>query len=280
MVQRVERARKQKMTRGVILFAFNSPKYNYYEMAKYTAKRIEHFLNLPVTLVTDDDSMPAGESQFWDKVVKITPDKDNFRDWGQWINKGRYMAYDLSPYDETLLLDVDYVVNSDKLLSIFDFYDDFCCHNRTEYLMQPNAPQELLSAYSYETLWATVVAFKKTDRAKQIFDSLRMVQENYDHYANIHSFVGGVFRNDYALTLALKIVNGHSDNKNDYIPWNLVHLGKNTQISKNNEDELDTSFKILFDNWQRGKIRKEYINITNMDFHIMNKDLFVEIING
>jgi hypothetical protein len=280
MVQRVERARKQKMTRGVILFAFNSPKYNYYEMAKYTAKRIEHFLNLPVTLVTDDDSMPAGEYQFWDKVVKITPDKDNFRDWGQWINKGRYMAYDLSPYDETLLLDVDYVVNSDKLLKIFDFYDDFCCHNRTEYLMLPGAPQELLSAYSYETLWATVVAFKKTDRAKQIFDSLRMVQENYDHYANIHSFVGGVFRNDYALTLALKIVNGHSDDKNDYIPWNLIHLGKNTQISKNNEDELDTSFKILFDNWQRGKIRKEYINITNMDFHIMNKDLFVEIING
>jgi hypothetical protein len=276
----VERARKQKMTCGVILFAFNSPKYNYYEMAKYTAKRIEHFLNLPVTLVTDDDSMPAGESQFWDKVVKITPDKDNFRDWGQWINKGRYMAYDLSPYDETLLLDVDYVVNSDKLLSIFDFYDDFCCHNRTEYLMQPNAPQELLSAYSYETLWATVVVFKKTDRAKQIFDTLKMVQENYDHYANIHSFVGGVFRNDYALTLALKIVNGHSDDKNDYIPWNLIHLGKNTQISKNNEDELDTSFKILFDNWQRGKIRKEYINITNMDFHIMNKDLFVEIING
>ena len=276
----MERARKQKMTRGVILFAFNSPKYNYYEMAKYTSKRIEHFLKLPVTLVTDDDSMPAGESQFWDKVVKITPDKDNFRDWGQWINKGRYMAYDLSPYTETLLLDVDYIVNSDKLLTIFDFYDDFCCHNRTEYLMQPNAPQELLSAYSYETLWATVVAFRKTDRAKQIFDTLKMVQENYDHYANIHSFVGGVFRNDYALTLALKIVNGHSDDKNDYIPWNLIHLGKNTQISKNNEDELDTSFKILFDNWQRGKIRKEYINITNMDFHIMNKDLFVEIING
>lgn len=268
------------MTRGVILFAFNSPKYNYYEMAKYTAKRVEHFLKLPVTLVTDDDSMPAGESQFWDKVVTITPDKDNFRDWGQWINKGRYMAYDLSPYDETLLLDVDYVINSDKLLTIFDFYDDFCCHNRTEYLMQPNAPQELLSAYSYETLWATVVAFKKTARAKQIFDSLRMVQENYDHYANIHSFVGGVFRNDYALTLALKIVNGHSDNKNDFIPWNLVHLGKNTQIMKNNEDDLDTSFKILFDNWQRGKIRKEYINVTDMDFHIMNKDLFVEIIDG
>ena len=146
--------------------------------------------------------------------------------------------------------------------------------------MQSNAPQELLSAYSYETLWATVVMFKKTERAKQIFDCLKMVQDNYDHYANIHSFVGGVYRNDYGLTLALKIVNGHSDVKSDYIPWNLIHLGKNTQITKNNEEEFDTSFRIKFDNWQRGKIRKEYIDVTDMDFHIMNKDLYVEIING
>jgi len=268
------------MTRGVILFAFNSPKYNYYNMALYTARRVQHFLNLPVTLVTDKDSLPNIVSDIWDKVITVSPDRDNFRDWGMWINKGRYQAYQLSPYDETLLLDVDYVVNSNKLLKLFEFDTDFCCHNRTEFLMQPNAPQELLSAYSYETLWATVVAFKKTERAKQIFDTLKMVQENYEHYANIHSFVGGVYRNDYALTLALKIVNGHSDIKSDYIPWNLIHLGKNTQITKNNEEEFDTSFCVMYDNWQRGKIRKEYIDIIDMDFHIMNKDLYVEIIDG
>jgi hypothetical protein len=146
--------------------------------------------------------------------------------------------------------------------------------------MHPNAPQELLSSYSYETLWATVVAFKKTNRAKQIFDTLKMVQENYEHYANIHSFVGGVYRNDYALTLALKIVNGHSDDKNDYIPWRLMHVGKNTQIYKTGADEFDTEFTVMFDNWQRGKIRKEYNIIKDMDFHTINKDLFVEMING
>ena len=36
------------MTKGALLFAFNSPKYNYYEMAVATAKRINHFLDLPV----------------------------------------------------------------------------------------------------------------------------------------------------------------------------------------------------------------------------------------
>jgi hypothetical protein len=85
-------------------------------MAKHAASRAKHFLNLPVTLVTDEDSMPAGEYEHWDKVVKINPDKNNVRDWGQWINKGRYLAYDLSPYEETILIDADYVINSDKLL--------------------------------------------------------------------------------------------------------------------------------------------------------------------
>jgi hypothetical protein len=36
----------------------------------------------------------------------------------------------------------------------------------------------------------------------------------------------------------------------------------------------------MFDNWQRGKIRKEYINIKDMDFHLMNKDLFEGIIHN
>ena len=41
------RTRNKKVNRGVILFAFNSPRYNYYKMAEYTAKRVNHFLNLP-----------------------------------------------------------------------------------------------------------------------------------------------------------------------------------------------------------------------------------------
>lgn len=268
------------MTRGVLLFAFNTPKYDYYEMALHAAKRANHFLELPVTLVTDEESYPNNETYIWDNVIKIVPDKDNFRDWGMWINKGRYMAYDLSPYDETILLDVDYIINSNKLLSTFDTYEDFACHDKTTFLMHPNASQELLSAYSYETLWATVITFKKSTRAEQIFQALEMVQKNYDHYANIHSFISGVYRNDYALTLALRIVNGHSVNVRDRILWNLVHIGKNTQVYANTIDEFNTEYTVMFDNWQRGKIRKEYITIKDMDFHLFNKDLFKEIVNG
>ena len=207
------------MSRGAILFAFNSPKYDYYAMAEYTAKRINHFLDMPVTLVTDNESVPRKPKYKFDNVVKVIPDRNNKRDWGIWINKGRYQAYELSPYDETLLLDVDYMVNSDKCNKIFDFYDDFCCHDSTAFLMQPGVAQEVLSSYSYKTLWATVVAFKKTSRAKQIFECLEMVQNNFNFFADIHKFVGGCFRNDYALSLALRIANGHVTLPQDFIPW-------------------------------------------------------------
>jgi hypothetical protein len=267
------------MSRGALLFAFNSPKYNYYHMAVATAKRINHFLDLPVTIVTDNDSLPKKQSYTFDNVILADADKTNKRDWGVWYNKGRYRAYQFSPYDETILLDTDYMVNSDKLLKTFDLPTDFCCHDTTSFLMHPNAVQEMLSVYSFNTLWATVVMFKKTKRAEQIFNSLEMVQNNFDHYANIHGFISATFRNDYGLTLATRIANGHTTIKEDVIPWNLLHVGKNTSVYRNNDGEYNTEYTVMFDNWQRSKIRKEYINIRDMDFHVMNKENFMELIS-
>lgn len=266
------------MSRGALLFAFNSPKFNYYDMAVATAKRINHFLDIPVTIVTDSDSLPEKQTYTFDNVILAEADKTNKRDWGTWINKGRYRAFNLSPYDETLLLDTDYMVNSNKLLTTFDLPTDFCCHDTTSFLMYPDAVQEVLSAYSFKTLWATAVTFKKTKRSNLIFQSLEMIQKNFEHYAQIHGFISVTFRNDYALTLATRIVNGHTTPIEDVIPWNLLHVGKNTTIYKNSDDEFSTDYTIIFDNWNRGKIRKEYITIKDTDFHVMNKENFLELI--
>ena len=91
------------MKRGALLFAFNSPKYNYYEMAEYTAKRIEHFLGLPVTVVTDEQSLPAKQSFKFNDAIIVEPDTTNIRDKQVWINKGRHRAYELTPYTEYIM---------------------------------------------------------------------------------------------------------------------------------------------------------------------------------
>jgi len=154
------------MSKGVILFAFNSTKFNYYDMAVATAKRINHFLNLPVSIITDTTSIPENIDYVFDNTIIATADTSNKRDRETWINKGRYRVFELTPYDETLLIDTDYLVNSTKLLKTFELPTDFCCHEDTHFLMY-NTPQiEMLNPYGFKTLWATVIRFNKTKRAE------------------------------------------------------------------------------------------------------------------
>ena len=268
------------MNRGVLLFAFNSPKYNYVKMAEFTAKRVSYFLKLPSTLITDKASLDSVTDSLFDKIIVIDSDSNNQFQGRVWLNKGRYRSYELSPYDETLLLDVDYVVNSNTLNKTFEIMDDFVCHETITFLMNEYNKKEYLGeGINLPSLWATVVAFKKTNRVKQIFECLKMVQENYQHYANIHKFSTDTYRNDYGLTLAMRIANGHIQLTSDVIPWNLVHIGPKTYVYKNSDDAYNTEYTIIFDKWARNKIKKEYMIVKDMDFHIINKDIFMSLIS-
>lgn len=264
------------MSRGAILFAFNSPKYDYYSMAEFTAKRINHYLDLPVTIITDKESTLSSSGYQFDNVIITEPDKDksNKRSWGLWINKGRYQVYDMTPYDDTILLDADYIVNSDQLKILPDITTDFLCHYNTSYLMAPDAGQESV-CQAFDTVWATVISFKKTKLTQQIFNMMEMIQNNYEHYSNIYHFLPTPYRNDYSLTIALRTVYGHLLDNRHKIPWNLVHVGTGTKIYRDSDNE----YTIVYDKWQRGKIKKEYITIKDCDFHVQNKELLEDIMN-
>jgi len=264
------------MSKGVLLFAFNNGVTDYYGMAVATAKRINHFLNLPTTVITNSNT--NFDNYKFDKTIVIESNDTNKNVNNQiWINKGRYQAYDLSPYDETLLLDTDYLINSNTLLKPFEMYDDFMCHNKVNFLMMPNLGQEKISRHSFDTLWATVIYFKKTKKTRLVFDCLKMVQENYQHYLKIYDPVVGFYRNDFALTFALRMVNGQLEDINHYIPYPLTHISKDVIVTTN--DHLyNTSYTLLYNNHTQYKIKKEYINIKDMDFHMMNKENFMELV--
>lgn len=266
------------MSRGAILFAFNSPKVDYYSMAVYTAKRINHFLKIPVTIVTDKNSIPTFSEYNFDKTIIVESDPDNTFRNDVWLNKGRYRAYELSPYDETLLLDVDYIVNSDTLLTAFDLVQDYVCHETIAQLMIPDGKNEIVSDTSFPCLWATVILFKKTKKAKQLFDCMKMVQKNYKHYAYLYQFNADTFRNDFALTIAHRIIHGQLPDKRNILPWSLNHIWLKTAVIANNKDPYNTSYTLIYDNWKKNKIKKEYITITDTDFHVINKDIFMELI--
>jgi len=249
--------------KGVLLFAFNTDDVDYVKMAHLTSKKVNHFLNLPCTLITDVDT-----DYKFDNIIYLQRDKSNTKREKVWYNKGRYNAYSLTPYDETIILDVDYVVNSNKLTTVFDFYQDFCIHNSCSYFMYPNIEQEKLGSASFNTLWATVLFFKKNERTKLLFDSVKMVQDNYHHYVHLHGMLSDTYRNDHAFAIANRIVNGHIENKNNFIPWNLLHIGENTFVQRIS----NTEYKILLK-----QEKSKYIIVKDTDFHMLDKKNFLEV---
>ena len=253
------------MSRGVILVAHNNANTDYVEMATYTAKRVNHFLQLPVTLITDSSSV-VNETAVFEKIILTDTNTSNSRKKSVWINKGRFKVFELSPYDESIVLDVDYMVNSNKLNQLFEFENDFMCHKNTFWLMNTTFEQEKLSKKSIQTLWATVMKFKKTSRTEQIFNMIEMIENNYFHYSKIYGFISSPYRNDYALTIALKTVNGHLERLEDYIPWPLVHIG--SEIGT--ERISDTIYNL----YKSENNKKWYMQVCDKDFHMLNKKEF------
>lgn len=261
--------------RGALLFAFNTDEVNYFEMAVATAKRIQHFLKLPVSVVTDE----GNDDPIFDNIIYATSDRSNTKEQKLWLNKGRWQAYELSPYDETLLLDTDYMVNSDKLLAIFDFYDDLCYHNRTTFLAKAIEGQEQLGKYGYDAAWATVIVFRKTERVKHMFDCIKMVQDNYQHYNQLFGFYSNSYRNDYGLAIASRIINGQTVDPQEIIPWDLVHVKKDVIVYNKTDDEFNTEYMMVADHEDVLLDKKEYIYVKDMDFHMLNKENYMELVS-
>lgn len=57
------------MTTGALLFAQNNSLVDYIKMAEIAATRVKEFLEIPVSLVTDDPS--KANSKIFDKVIEI-----------------------------------------------------------------------------------------------------------------------------------------------------------------------------------------------------------------
>lgn len=260
--------------RGALLFAFNNDVVDYYDMACKTAKRINYFLNLPVTVITDKNTILQNYSYIFDKVIIVDSDNSNTKGKNIWINKNRYQAFELTPYNETLLLDTDFLVNSNQLLNVFLRCDDYAIHKKTHFVFH-NLIDEYMSATSFETLWATVFAFKKTLKTKQFFDCVKMVQNNYTHYVHLYNMMTTSFRNDYAFTIAHRIINGNIEVQDNFIPWKLLHAGSDIKIHKLTNDEFNKDYILFFTNL---KNKTEYIVMKDTDFHCMNKNNFMEIV--
>jgi hypothetical protein len=263
------------MTTGALIFAFNNEHTDYLAMAAWSADRIRRHLDIPVAVITDCTD-PERLTKF-DHVIAADPVSggtryfDDYKETVTWYNAGRTDAYSLTPWDRTLLLDADYVVCGNELKKLFDMPQEFMCH-RTAWDIASVADFSGLNyfgAHKMPMWWATVIMFRRGNTAQYIFDCMTMVQQNWKHYRDLYHITSSQYRNDYALSIALGIVSGHTL-KVDDIPWSLTSVMPDNTLTQIDKDKFEVSYQ------DQGKMKR--MSWHSMDFHAMGKKHLGDII--
>lgn len=267
------------MTTGALIFAFDNEHIDYLAMAAWSAPRIKNYLDLPTAVVTDAPDR-AQQLGCFDAVITAPAETGGsrwFDDYNQnvtWYNASRVNAYALTPWDKTLVLDADYVICSSSLNSVISADQDFQCFKHAYDVSRPD--QFLLEKFGRTALpmhWATVMMFRKSVQAQWIFDSMTMIRANWTHYRDLYGIGEQNYRNDYALSIALALVNGGSSSVTG-IPWAMPSVLPSSSLLVHQEQDSDfwTVISKGIDSQSRS------MGFTGIDFHAMGKKNLGDII--
>lgn len=262
------------MTTGALIFAYNNESFDYVRMAAWSAANIRRHLDIPVAVVTDHPTdLPFDQVILQDSIARDTRWFGDIDRRVLWNNHGRPDAFDLTPWDRTLLIDADYVVASDRLACLLS-HDKagFLCHRWASDITNQNDFFSLnhFGRYNMPLYWATVVIFNRDRSSQHVFDCMKMIREHWIHYKQIYHDKSKTYRNDHALSIALNMINGHQSHI-DHIPWSLSSVLPDMRLQQLDQDCYRVDY-VKSDN------RPAWIEVANHDFHAMNKQSLGKII--
>jgi len=277
-------------SKGIILFAYNSG-FDYVSIANVSAMLAKHYTGLPVTLITDVFGALMANLDYIDNIIDCDAPGNNERIFRgthdettkkmNWKNLNRAAVYELSPYDKTLLIDVDYLMFNATMASIFETDIEFSCHNTAFDLSfkQSFDVDQRLNEHGIPMLWATVIYFKKCERAKAIFEMMDEIKVNYSYYAKAYGFKEKPFRNDFALSIAHHAISGYDADQSYFFPFKLMSLPPTAPVIKfNTAAQLvgNPTFigELVYEYRDNGTLYRSSSQSNNI--HIMNKDSFTE----
>jgi hypothetical protein len=168
------------------------------------------------------------------------------------------MAYELSPYDTTLVMDIDYFCFSDNLRQLLETDHDF---------LVPDTAHDLTGRNTFDQrrwsmipmVWATVLLFKKNDRVRKIFDTVKYIKKHYSYFTEMYRIYAKNLRNDYLFAMALQQINGFTGYEK--LPFSLPTLPPDCEVVRITDTGLV---------WrQKGQI--SYVE--HQDVHVLNKDV-------
>jgi hypothetical protein len=283
--------KKENNTRGVIMFAHNNTEIDYFRLAVVNALLVQKNLGIKnITVVTDPHSLKQGEKTLGKRLIKkainniIVIEKDKkfkalnqrlYKDTSHttkylpFYNVNRCDAYELSPYDETLLIDVDYLILSDTLNHCWGHNNELMMNWKYQDIMYERKDPSLKRLYDMgiTMYWATVVYFRKTEYVKSFFNIVSHVKNNPQFYKDLYKWQGTLYRNDYSFSIAAHMMSGFVDKGIPQLPTTLYKSFDTDDI----HSAIDENTIIMYLEKPRSPGDFMLTKWQGIDLHIMNK---------
>lgn len=215
------------MSQGVLMFAHNNSHIDYLRSAVVNATQVQYHMDRDVMIVSDADTVASYHKQHGEipsniQVHMVTPptatnnriyrNTQNHNQVLDFRNSGRANAYDISPWDETLLIDVDLLVLGDTLNQCWWSSQPFMInHDYVDAQCGRTMPGTLrLNPAGIHHYWATQIYFRKSSEAQMFFTLAQYAQQNYQHLRHVYQWSGTMLRNDFVFSIAAHMYSGYS----------------------------------------------------------------------
>ena len=283
--------KKENKTRGIIMFAHNNTEIDYFRLAVVNALLIQKNMGIKnITVVTDPHSLAQGEKTLGKRLIKkainnlVVVEKDKefkernirlYKDTSHKVerlpfyNVNRCDAYDISPYDETILIDVDYLILSDTLNHCWGHNNELMMNWKFQDIMYERKDPSLDRLYDMgiTMYWATVVYFRKTEYVESFFNVVKHVRNNSQYYKDLYKWQGTLYRNDYSFSIAAHVMSGFVDKGIPQLPTTLYKSVDTDDI----HSALDENTIIMYLEKPRSPGDFMLTKWQGVDLHIMNK---------
>lgn len=196
------------MSNGVVLVAQNNGKTDYVKQAYALACSIlAHNPNTNISLVTND-TVSHSYKKVFDKILDIPWDDRAIHD--EWKIQNRWKVYHITPYRNTVVLDVDMLVleNIDYIFNGFDLYDLAFTGNVYTYrkeIVTNDYYRKTFTANQLPNLYSGVYQFSKCPETKQFFVLLDIIMQNWEIFYKKYAPSKMQNFNSYDLSAAIAI---------------------------------------------------------------------------
>ena len=286
------------MNRGVLIFAHNNRDVDYALMSIISGSLAKKNLGLPVSLVTDETTLTWMETSgikqkaievFEQIIITDKPQTDNSRrlhdgnesKFVPFVNLNRTDAFSLSPYDQTLLIDSDYLIFTDNLNKFWEYSETVLLGQSINDIIGTDRlgyHDRYVSDTGVHLYWATTVMFTKNEYSENFFSLLSYVKENYQYYGDVFRFDSRQYRNDISFSVAKHILDGFEETVSGNLPPVLSALDKDILYSAENAKLTFLVNHRLDNNFCAAAIKGQDIHIMNKQSIIRNSESLLEMI--